>query len=122
MGYNELGDHYYFMGDLTNALKFYSGSRDYLTIPLHIVEMCSKVIQTSMEIGDYNAFQSYSSKLKQVPASSEKTSTLCTASIIQGVIDMENSLFKSAALNFIEIPFDKAEHLWKVCFFRISKN
>lgn len=45
MGYNDLGDHHYFMGDLNAALKCYSNAKDYLTIPTHIIEMCMNVIQ-----------------------------------------------------------------------------
>lgn len=45
IGHLELGDHFYKTGDLTSALKCYSNTREYLTIPAHIVEMCLKVIE-----------------------------------------------------------------------------
>ena len=122
MGYNELGDHYYYLGDLEKALKSYTQARDYLTIPSHIIEMCLKVIQTSMEARDYATIQTYITKLRQVPANLEKANSMSTISVIQGVVDMENRQFKSAAAYFLSISFDQTIHLWKVCVFWCSSS
>lgn len=45
MGHNDLGDHYYYLGDLLHALKCYTNARDYLTIPVHMIEMCMNAIK-----------------------------------------------------------------------------
>ena len=45
MGHNDLGDFYYDIGDLANAMKSYSRARDYCTTSKHIVDMCLNVIK-----------------------------------------------------------------------------
>jgi COP9 signalosome complex subunit 1 len=50
MGHNELGDHYYKVGDFASAIKCYSNARDYLTSPAHVVEMCIKLITVEINL------------------------------------------------------------------------
>jgi COP9 signalosome complex subunit 1 len=45
MGYNDMGDFYYQLGDLQAALKSYAQARDYCTADKHIIEMCLNVIK-----------------------------------------------------------------------------
>jgi COP9 signalosome complex subunit 1 len=45
MGHNDLGDHYYNCGDLPNAQRSYTYTRDYCASSSHIVEMCLNVIK-----------------------------------------------------------------------------
>lgn len=45
MGHNDLGDHYYNCGDLANAQRSYTYTRDYCASSSHIVEMCLNVIK-----------------------------------------------------------------------------
>jgi COP9 signalosome complex subunit 1 len=45
MGHNDLGDHYYSCGDLANAQRSYTYTRDYCASSSHIVEMCLNVIK-----------------------------------------------------------------------------
>jgi hypothetical protein len=47
MGYNDLGDFYYQLGDLPAALKSYAQARDYCTADKHIIEMCLNVIKVN---------------------------------------------------------------------------
>jgi COP9 signalosome complex subunit 1 len=44
-GQEELADHFLDMGDLTNALKCYSRSRDYCSSVKHIIHLCLNVIK-----------------------------------------------------------------------------
>lgn len=46
-GHDDVGDHYLECGDLVNALKCYSRSRDYCTSAKHVVNMCLNVIKVS---------------------------------------------------------------------------
>ena len=41
--HNDLGDHYYRCGDLQGALKNYTRTRDYLTSPKQLIQMCVTV-------------------------------------------------------------------------------
>ena len=47
-GHDDVGDHYLECGDLTNALKCYSRSRDYCTSAKHVVNMCLNVIKVKV--------------------------------------------------------------------------
>lgn len=49
-GQEELADHFLDMGDLTNALKCYSRSRDYCSSTKHIVNLCLNVIKVKLII------------------------------------------------------------------------
>jgi COP9 signalosome complex subunit 1 len=44
-GQEDLADHFLDMGDLSNALKCYSRSRDYCSSNKHIVNLCLNVIK-----------------------------------------------------------------------------
>jgi COP9 signalosome complex subunit 1 len=114
MGHNDLGDHYYYLGDVQNAFKCYTNAREYLTIPIHIIEMCRHAVETSMELGKAETVVSYVAKLRQVPTSAEKAEVLTVLPAIQGVMDMEASNFKNAANHFLSIPFDQHGKIWKV--------
>ena len=48
-GQEELADHFLEMGDLTNALKCYSRSRDYCSTTKHIISLCLNVIKVNQE-------------------------------------------------------------------------
>ena len=41
----ELADHFLDMGDLTNALKCYSRSRDYCSSSKHVINLCLNIIR-----------------------------------------------------------------------------
>lgn len=47
MGYNDLGEFYYQLGDLPAALKSFAQARDYCTTDKHIIEMCLNVSKVS---------------------------------------------------------------------------
>ena len=47
MGYNDLGDFYYQLGDLPAALKSFAQARDYCTADKQIVEMCLNASKVS---------------------------------------------------------------------------
>lgn len=49
-GNDDLGDHHLDCGDLSNALKCYSRSRDYCTSGKHVVNMCLNVIKVSTKL------------------------------------------------------------------------
>jgi hypothetical protein len=56
MGQNDLGEHFYRVGDLTSALKCFINTRDYLTSPMHIVDMCCRVVEVhAVYIGQYGS-------------------------------------------------------------------
>ncbi len=66
-GYDDLGDHYLDCGDLQNALKAYSRSRDYCTSGKHVVNMCLNVIKVSVQLQNWSHVISYVNKAMATP-------------------------------------------------------
>ena len=51
MGYYDLAEHYYRIGDLAGALRFYGKTRDYCTTPKHIIDMSwNQIMVTACKI------------------------------------------------------------------------
>lgn len=63
-GQEDLADHFLDMGDLTNALKSYSRSRDYCSSSKHIVGLCLNVIRISIYLKNWLYVLSYVSKIE----------------------------------------------------------
>ncbi|KAJ3258091.1 COP9 signalosome complex subunit 1 [Boothiomyces macroporosus] len=112
MGYNDFAEHYASIGLLSHALKFYTSSRDYLTIPIHILEMCNNIIEISLEMDNYSNINTFILKANQVVASPEKQMYMNKFTAVSGLMHLKNSQFKQAALKFLEVPFDIAPKLW----------
>jgi COP9 signalosome complex subunit 1 len=115
MGQNELGEHFYRNGDLNSALKCYTNTRDYLTNPAHIVEMCVRILEVSMELKQYHSIQGYIMKAKQVPQIAEANDIKINS--IAAIFELESNKFKSVANRLINFPIQQVEHLWGVKFF-----
>lgn len=45
IGYFDLGKLYYHYGDLVNALHTFISSREYCSIPIHIIDLCFRIVQ-----------------------------------------------------------------------------
>ncbi|KAI8611296.1 26S proteasome subunit RPN7-domain-containing protein [Chytriomyces sp. MP71] len=75
MGHQDLGDHFYYCGDLASALKCYSRTRDYCSTPKHILDMCLNVIKVSIEQRNFSHVQSYVIKAESTPNSSTGSTT-----------------------------------------------
>ncbi|KAI8617778.1 26S proteasome subunit RPN7-domain-containing protein [Chytriomyces sp. MP71] len=81
MGHQDLGDHFYYCGDLASALKCYSRTRDYCSTPKHILDMCLNVIKVSIEQRNFSHVQSYVIKAESTPnPSTGSTSSSAMAS------------------------------------------
>lgn len=70
-GQEELADHFLDMGDLTNALKCYSRSRDYCSSSKHIVSLCLNVIKVSVYLKNWSYVLSYVNKVESTVESTE---------------------------------------------------
>lgn len=105
MGHQDLGDHYFACGDMTNALKSYSRTRDYCTTPKHIVDMCLNVIKVSIEIHNFSHVLSYAAKAEAVPDTPDRVIVLSKLKCAVGLANLSASKFKNAAKNFLEVSF-----------------
>lgn len=64
MGNEDLGNHYYEIGDLVSASKAYSRMRDYCTTSNHIASMLFKMINVCIERNDWLGVSSYAGRLR----------------------------------------------------------
>ncbi|KAJ3089637.1 cop9 signalosome complex subunit [Quaeritorhiza haematococci] len=110
MGHNDLGDHYYNCGDLTNALKCYSRTRDYCTTPKHIIDMCLNVIKVSIEVNNFAHVQSYVVKAESTPEMPEKSIVTAKLKCATGLVNLDAGKFKRAARSFLEVGFELGNH------------
>lgn len=53
MAYRDLGNFHHRAGDLHAAVRFHTKSREYCTLPAHVLDMCLAVIQLAFEMGNY---------------------------------------------------------------------
>lgn len=105
-GHDDLGDHYLDMGDLTNALKCYSRSRDYCTSGKHVLNMCLNVIRVSIQLQNWSHVFTYVAKAEGTPEYVSKspvgTKLVCAA----GLAELAAKRYKKAAKLFLEANFD----------------
>lgn len=66
MGNEDLGTHYYTIGDLTNAVKAYSRMRDYCTTATHIASTAFRIIAVAIEQKNWLAVQSQVHKIRNL--------------------------------------------------------
>ncbi|EFA79052.1 COP9 signalosome complex subunit 1 [Heterostelium album PN500] len=109
IAHNELGDHYYRMGDFPNALKCYVRTRDYCTTSKQILTMCFNIIRTGVDMGNFIHVINYVTK-------AEQTSDLDQVSLAKlrsamGLSNLETGKYNMAAKKFIEAPFDNSGNL-----------
>ncbi|TPX48081.1 hypothetical protein SeLEV6574_g02253 [Synchytrium endobioticum] len=110
MGHNDLGDHYYNCGDASNALKCYSRTRDYVTTPKHIADMCMNVIRVSIELGNFAHVQSYVMKAESTPDVPDKNILMAKLKASSGLVNLDSQKFKRAAKYFLETSFELQYH------------
>ncbi|KAI5810083.1 26S proteasome subunit RPN7-domain-containing protein [Peziza echinospora] len=105
MGHEDLGNHYYNSGDLSNAFKSYSRMRDFCTAPKHILDMSLQIIKVCIEQGNYMSLQSYVMKIRNLTRNPEEEELLkpklATAT---GLLHLSGGNFRDAARSFLECP------------------
>ncbi|XP_028406609.1 COP9 signalosome complex subunit 1-like [Dendronephthya gigantea] len=116
-GHDDLGDHHLDCGDLNNALKCYSRSRDYCSVPKHIVNMCWNVIKVSTLLNNWahvlNFVNKAESSIELMGEQREKPTNLVMATKLKcaaGLAELALKKYKSAAKHFLQAQFDHLEH------------
>jgi len=115
-GHDDLGDHFLDSGDLANALKCYSRSRDYCTSGRHVVSMCVNVIKVSVYLQNWSHVMSYVNKALATPdltegnmKSTEHLSLVTRLKCAGGLADLMTRKYKAAARQFLEASLDHCE-------------
>ncbi|TMW56415.1 hypothetical protein Poli38472_006425 [Pythium oligandrum] len=106
MGYNDLGDFYYRLGDLPSALKSFAQARDYCTADKHIVEMCLNVIKVGLHMQNFGHVKSYLTKLEQVATAQNDPVLKSKIASAFGLVALNDKNYHEAALKFIECQVD----------------
>ncbi|ODH52587.1 hypothetical protein GX48_01367 [Paracoccidioides brasiliensis] len=102
MGNEDLGHHYYRIGDLASASKAYSRMREYCTTTSHIASMLFKSINVAINRGDWLAVQSSVQRLRNLhfkPEDEAKHKAKMLASL--GLSQLASSSYHAAALSFL---------------------
>ncbi|KAL8914031.1 MAG: hypothetical protein Q9171_001282 [Xanthocarpia ochracea] len=102
MGYDDLGQHFHTIGDLVNAVKTYGRMREYCTTASHVVIMTFRLINVSIDQGNWLAVQTNVQKLR-APGQlhTEAQSLTAKLSAAMGLAWLANGNFRAAAQEFI---------------------
>jgi len=103
MAYNQLGDFFLKKGDFQEALKSFIRTRDYSnSSPQYLIDMCLRIIKTSLYLGNYSLVQQYVTKAYQVGEKITDEVVLSKLRVASALADLDAKRYKSAALKFIE--------------------
>jgi COP9 signalosome complex subunit 1 len=102
MGNEDLGTHYYTIGDLTNAIKAYSRMRDYCTTASHIAATAFRIISVAIEQRNWLAVQSQVHKVRNMQLRPEEAArSQGKIQAATGLQQMSTFEYREAALSFV---------------------
>ncbi|KAI5801194.1 26S proteasome subunit RPN7-domain-containing protein [Geopyxis carbonaria] len=105
MGHEDLGNHYYACGELTNAVKSYSRMRDFCTAPKHILDMSLQIIRVSIEQGNYMSVQAHIAKIRNLQRTPEEEEQLKPKlNTAMALAHMSLGAYRDAARAFLDCP------------------
>lgn len=103
MGYDDLGQHYHQIGDLTNSAKAYHRERDVCTTATHVVLMYLRLIQVSIDQRNWLAVQS---NIQRIHAQQEKYKDFnklkAKLPAAMGIASLCSGSYRNAADRFLE--------------------
>lgn len=102
MGNEDLGTHYYSIGDLNNALKAYSRMRDYCTTPTHIASTAFRIISVSIEQKSWLAVNAQVVKIQNLQMKADdQTRNVPKTHAAMGLYQMASGEYRLAANSFL---------------------
>jgi len=102
MGNEDLGTHYYTIGDLNNALKAYSRMRDYCTTPAHIASTAFRIIAVSIEQRNWLAVSAQVVKIQNLQMKPDDNArSLPKTWAALGLHQMSSRDYRMAATSFL---------------------
>lgn len=105
-GHDEIANYYLSCGDLSNALKFFSKSRDYCMGDQHLFTVCLNVIKVSIYMNNWIHVSAFIQKAESSPDFTSNTSFQSKIACTAGLCDLVNERYKSAAKRFISANID----------------
>ena len=106
MGHNDLGSHYYAVGNLNEALKCFMRTRDYGTTTKHTLDMCLSIIRVSIEMGNFSHVINYVTKAEAQAEQPADLSTVAKLRAAAGLAHLDGGKYKQAALKFTQMKLE----------------
>lgn len=102
MGNEDLGNHYFSIGDLTSASKAYNRMRDQCTTPKHICDMSLRIILTAISSDNWIGVQQTLRKIADLQLKpEEKAKIQPLISPLQGLAHLATGQYLDAAESFL---------------------
>ncbi|RMD39662.1 hypothetical protein DV735_g5467, partial [Chaetothyriales sp. CBS 134920] len=102
MGNEDLGNHYYKIGDLAHAAKAYARMRDYCTTPLHIASTAFRSIAINIEMKNWLGVHSQINKVRSLQMKQEELfRTQPKINAAMGLQHMCSGDYRDAAISFL---------------------
>ncbi|KAK9447543.1 26S proteasome subunit RPN7-domain-containing protein [Limtongia smithiae] len=106
MGYADLGDFSFTMGDLTAATKFYSRQREYCTTHKHIEDMALDLIRVGVHQKNWSQIESAIARLDQLPSKKDDIEPFLRA--VRGLWSLSLGNFLAAAATLVDLKAEGA--------------
>lgn len=106
MGHNDLGNHYYAVGNLNEALKCFMRTRDYGTSTKHTIDMCLSIIRVSIEMGNFSHVINYVTKAETQPEQPTDLGVVAKLRAAAGLAHLDGCKYKQAALKFTQMKIE----------------
>ncbi len=104
MGYDDLGQHYHHIGDLSKSNKAFSTMRDYCTTNSHVVIMNMRSINVSIDQHSWFAVQNHVQRIRTTINGQkfpEAEKTFAKLSAAHGLASMAQTNYRDAAVEFL---------------------
>lgn len=104
MGNEELGKHYYSIGDYPNAAKAYARMRGYCTTQKHVADMTLRLVLVSVAQKNWNSVATYCTKLHSAtlkPEERERIDPIETSCL--GLGSLATGHYDTAANEFLKV-------------------
>jgi len=102
-----LGEALYSRGEIADSFRQHLRTRDYVTIPEHILAMCLNVVQCALELRQYMHVGTYVQKAEAMKASAATENDRLTIVKLQcalGISQLATGKYKAAAVSLTSIP------------------
>jgi COP9 signalosome complex subunit 1 len=104
MGQEDLGNHYFSVGDYVNAFKSYSKMREYCTMPKQVAQMTFKQLHVAVFQRNWPVTQSYQLKVQslQLPDVDRAAYEPILAATV-GLAQLQQGNYREAAIAFLSV-------------------
>jgi len=106
MGHNDLGNHFYAVGNLNEALKSFMRTRDYGTTTKHTLDMCLSIIRVAIEMGNFSHVTNNVAKAETQPDLSTDISVVAKLRAAAGLAHLDGGKYKQAAQKFTQMKIE----------------